>query len=64
MCNVFQCNAGESDGSGKVLSTLARRELDAALRHMDRMLSGDDAEAFGHFLMMLAALRAVRHELA
>jgi len=64
MCNMFQRDAGESTGP-MTLSTLAQRELGAAMRHMDRMLdASDEAEAFGHLLMMLAALRAFRLELA
>ena len=65
MCNRFQRNVGESNEERTTLSTLARRELGAAFGHMDRMLSsGDETEAMGHLLMMLAALRALRLELA
>lgn len=64
MCDMFQCNVGESDEMRMMLTTLARRELEAAWGHMDRMLQGgDETEAFGHLVMMLEALRAVRREL-
>ncbi|HNX27340.1 MAG TPA: hypothetical protein PKK48_08025 [Phycisphaerae bacterium] len=64
MCKTFQSDAGASDETGMMLSTLAQRELEAAVGHMDKMMhSGDEADAFGHFIMMLTALKALRTEL-
>lgn len=65
MCKCSPSDVVESHGPGIMLSTLARCELGAAMRHMDGMLNSDDqADALGHFLMMLAALRALRMEVS